>query len=101
MSLKQPMAKCSYLQPIILKEEEDDDLRSFSPGWGRWGQQRKGFSGSSRQQKTLEKETTVDRMATASEVSVDCQAQGADLISSLRALKGEIEDKGWKGTASR
>lgn len=64
---------------------------------GGWGQQRKGFSESSRQQKTLVKEAAVDRIATASEVSVECQAEGADLISSPRALEGEIEDKGWRG----
>lgn len=43
------------------------------------------------------KEAAVDRLATASEGSVNYQAQGADLTSSLRVLKGELEDKGWRG----
>lgn len=46
------------------------------------------------------KEATVDRIATASEVSGNGQAQGADLISSLWVLKGETEDKGWRGHPS-
>lgn len=60
------------------------------------GPRRKGFLGSQFNRKHS-KEATVNGVAMVLEVSVNCRAQGADPIWSLRVLQGEVEDKGWRG----
>lgn len=68
---------------------------------GAWEQQKRFFWIVKITRDTVVKEATVDRTAAESEISANLQVQEADLNLSLGVLKGEIEDKRWRGTPYR